>query len=186
LADSTRKLKTARLVDLFAPTLGQEKSESLVASSMRKLGVPAGEELRFDHAVQVLDQLAQTEGIVGVVARFIKARGELDDLDEVDEPTTLLPRPLTPSGGIFSLASSPDGVPGRLSAAELNGFLAPALGEAKGLEAIAAYAVQIGASSDHFTRGQALQMLELMAQAQGALGTVARFAKARFILKYPA
>jgi hypothetical protein len=184
LVNPARRFKTTRLVALFAPTIGQEKSESLVASSMRRLGVPAGEELRFDHAVQVLDQLALTEGIVGVVARFIKARGELDDIDEVEEPTALLPRALTPSG-IPTRGSSPDGLPG-ISSAELNGFLAPALGEAEGLEAIALYATEIGASGDLFTRGQALQMLELMAQATGALGTVARFAKARFILKYPA
>jgi hypothetical protein len=177
-------MKTSALVQLLAPKLGLEKSEGIVSSSIKRLGLPTDGDLSYGELLLVLDDLGRMGGIVGVVARFIKLRGELEVPD--DEVTTLMPSATPPSADLpIVRVSAPDALPGHLSHDDINAFLAPALGDAKGLEAIAVYAAKIGATGEYFTRAQALEILELMAQAEGVLGTVARFAKARFILLFP-
>jgi hypothetical protein len=151
---------------LDASTRAVEKSASLVAASAQKLGVPLGDELSAEQAARILEDLAQMEGLVGVVARFVKTRSNIGES--------------TPASSREPVRAAEDE---RYSRAQLNALLGPALGDAKGLEAIATYAQKIGAGGDTFTRAQALEMLELMAQVEGVLGTVARFAKARLLLK---
>ena len=68
-----RTVERYRLVALLAPTLGQEKAEEVVLGSLRVLGLP---EDRLDQrqALSILEQLAAVPGLVGVTARFAKAR----------------------------------------------------------------------------------------------------------------
>lgn len=61
------------LLPLLAPALGTEKArDAVTASALRQRFDPR--RLSHDEALAVLDDLAHTEGIVGVVARFAKAR----------------------------------------------------------------------------------------------------------------
>lgn len=185
-------MKRGALALLLAPTLGQEKSEEVVRTACARLGFGEPEELRVDQAVAVIDLLGQSEGIVGVVARFVKVRGELEDLVDTPPPSSpptapsLPPGPavlgtMTPGGGVaFARPRAAD-----VKTGDLLAFFAPALGDEKSRETIAIYAARVGATGPDFSYAQALQMLELMAQAEGILGVVARFAKARFILTFP-
>ena len=61
------------LIALLAPTVGTEKSTELVQSAMRSLAIVPSE-LDRDAALRVFDQLARQPGIIGVAARFAKAR----------------------------------------------------------------------------------------------------------------
>ena len=64
------------LVQLLAPTLGEEKSAELIEGAARR----RGENLdRLDRltALAILEELAEVPGIVGVAARFAKARALL-------------------------------------------------------------------------------------------------------------
>lgn len=63
----------ARLKAQLAPALGQEKSEQLVADARKQLGFN-GCELTPEQALAVLDLLSSVPGLVGVTARFVKAR----------------------------------------------------------------------------------------------------------------
>jgi hypothetical protein len=63
----------AKLKAQLAPALGQEKSEQLVADAMKQLGID-GHELTAAEASAILDLLAGTPGLVGVTARFARAR----------------------------------------------------------------------------------------------------------------
>jgi hypothetical protein len=61
------------LVALLAPALGAEKARDATDASCAKLGLDARVLSRAD-ALCVLDDLTSNDGIVGVVARFAKAR----------------------------------------------------------------------------------------------------------------
>ena len=67
------RVSVARLVSQLAPALGQEKSEQLVGDALRALGFGGGE-LSLEQALSTLDQLGTTPGIIGVTARFARAR----------------------------------------------------------------------------------------------------------------
>jgi hypothetical protein len=61
------------LLSLLAPALGAEKARDATEAAAAKLGLDA-RHLSRDEALRLLDLLASTDGIVGVVARFAKAR----------------------------------------------------------------------------------------------------------------
>jgi hypothetical protein len=68
-----RTVERHSLVALLAPTLGQEKAEEVVLGSLRLLGLPE-DSLDQRQALAMLEQLAAVPGLVGVTARFAKAR----------------------------------------------------------------------------------------------------------------
>jgi hypothetical protein len=72
---SSTKLRVAAvdLLPLLAPALGTEKARDAVTTTAHRLRLNP-QSLTRDQALSVLDELACTEGIVGVVARFAKAR----------------------------------------------------------------------------------------------------------------
>jgi hypothetical protein len=171
-----RKMRRSQLVGLLAPTLGLEKTEEVVQAASRKLRIPLGDELTGAQAAAILDELTQWNGIVGVVARFVKTRGELEDLPPPSVPPSSQPSPPP---------QSPSPKDARVRREELVALLSPALGDAKSEEAISAYAPKVGSTGTDFTRAQAAKMLELMSASDGILGVVASFARARFLLKFP-
>jgi hypothetical protein len=67
------KASATELIPLLAPAIGVEKAKEAIDSATTRLGLDANA-LAPEDAVAVLDLLAKSEGIVGVVARFAKAR----------------------------------------------------------------------------------------------------------------
>ncbi|MCC6555428.1 MAG: hypothetical protein IT372_20910 [Polyangiaceae bacterium] len=63
----------AKLKAHLAPALGLEKSEQLVAEAMHHLGLDSAE-LTAEQAMAILDHLAAVPGLIGVTARFARAR----------------------------------------------------------------------------------------------------------------
>jgi hypothetical protein len=66
------------LIPLLAPALGAEKARDAIVSAAEFRGLEASA-LSHASALVVLDEIAKTGGIVGVVARFAKARFLLDN-----------------------------------------------------------------------------------------------------------
>jgi hypothetical protein len=64
------------LVELLAPSLGKEKSVELVDAAAKRFGIAVARLDRAD-ALRILDALTEAQGIVGVAARFAKARALL-------------------------------------------------------------------------------------------------------------
>lgn len=60
------------IVELLAPSLGVEASETLVARFADRVGFPLTGER--DVALRVLDAMAREPGVVGVAARFAKVK----------------------------------------------------------------------------------------------------------------
>jgi hypothetical protein len=67
------KPTAADILPLLSPALGTEKARDATEAAAAKLGLDLGN-LTRDEAILLLDEMAGTEGIVGVVARFAKAR----------------------------------------------------------------------------------------------------------------
>jgi hypothetical protein len=73
LAPSTPQgVHRRQLASLMAPTLGLDKSTEIVNAVADRLQL--GEELALDGALLVLETLAAESGLVGISARFAKAR----------------------------------------------------------------------------------------------------------------
>ena len=62
------------LMPLLAPALGAEKARDAIEAAAARCGVDIATGLSQAGALAVLDEMARIEGIVGVVARFAKAR----------------------------------------------------------------------------------------------------------------
>ena len=60
------------LVDLLAPTIGQEHARRVVEETARLLGLH--ETIDFDEALALLERIAVQPGVVGIAARFAKTR----------------------------------------------------------------------------------------------------------------
>jgi hypothetical protein len=65
---------TVDIVHLLAPALGAEKAREAIEHAASRRGVDVATGLSHAGALAVLDEMAKVEGIVGVVARFAKAR----------------------------------------------------------------------------------------------------------------
>ena len=69
-------LPKTELVELLSPSLGEEKAGELVAATAASLGLNL-DNLDENQALQILEKLAGTPGLVGITARFAKARALL-------------------------------------------------------------------------------------------------------------
>jgi hypothetical protein len=72
-SSAARRLPRSELVALLAHSLGRERSEELITAAARKLRIDAAAFNR-DEALRILAELAATPGVVGVTAKFAKAR----------------------------------------------------------------------------------------------------------------
>ncbi len=63
------------LVRLLGPSLGDDKARDLVRDAAALLGVPVDAcAVEREHALALLERLAERAGLVGTVARFVKVR----------------------------------------------------------------------------------------------------------------
>lgn len=62
------------IMHLIAPALGTEKARDAIEAAAARRGVDVATGLSYNGALAVLDEMTKVEGIVGVVARFAKAR----------------------------------------------------------------------------------------------------------------
>jgi hypothetical protein len=62
------------IMHLIVPALGTEKARDAIEQAAARRGVDLAAGLTYNGALSVLDEMTKIEGIVGVVARFAKAR----------------------------------------------------------------------------------------------------------------
>lgn len=172
----------ADLVALLAPTLGQEKSEEVVAEAARSVGILV-DEFSASRAHALLDQLGRSPGMVGVAARFARTRFEVrpHDGEPVEEPPVSsggTRRESKPSSGRM------EAVPQRIERKQIVGLLAPTLGDEKSEEVVLAAVTRRQLPEETLDQQQALAVLEDLAAQHGLVGVTARFAKARLILLF--
>lgn len=170
--DAERTVARSELTNLLASALGQEKGEEVVVAAARALGL-AGPHFAPDEVRAIFARLSTEEGLIGVVARFVVSRGDVEALVE---------RTSLPSARRASSAKLQAAKPG-VAVVDLLPLLAPALGTEKARDATNAAAVRLGLDARSLTRDDAVAVLDELARAEGIVGVVARFAKARFLLE---
>jgi hypothetical protein len=172
MSDIERTISKDELTKLLAAALGDEKSEEVVVSTARSLGLTppnfSAVEVRTLFAA-----LSKADGLIGVVARFAVSRGDVD---------TLVERALSESSRNLR-SSDPSSSKLRLAAVDLLPLLAPALGTEKARDAVTTSAHRLQLDPQNLSREQALAVLDVLAATDGIVGVVARFAKARFLLE---
>ena len=72
-APRPRRLSRTQLVEMLAESLGAEKASQVVAEATARVGITANEYDR-EQALRLLEAMTMEPGLVGVVARFAKAR----------------------------------------------------------------------------------------------------------------
>jgi hypothetical protein len=172
MSDTNRTVTKDELTKLLAAALGQEKSDEVVVSTARSLGCGplhySANEVRL-----LFDALSKAEGLIGVVARFAVSRGDVDALVE----KALIESTRNPG------KQEPSSPKLRIAAIDLLPLLAPALGTEKARDAVTTTAQRLRFDPKSLSREQALTVLDELAQSDGIVGVVARFAKARFLLE---
>jgi hypothetical protein len=162
-----RPLSRAEITVLLSSALGEEKSEEVIVWAAREAGLSPSTSYSADELRAIFARLAAVEGLVGVVARFAISRGDVEKLAARSRP----------SGE--TRASEP-----RLAVVvDLIPLLAPSIGVEKAREAIDGAAMRLGLDARTLTREHALAVLDVLAKTDGIIGVVARFAKARFLLR---
>ena len=161
------------LVGMLAPTLGTEKSNELVRSVARELGL--GEELDRASVLALVDRLGEGPGLAGLAARFIRARY-----------LRLTSSSIRPAVQAVSRRDDeePPSSRGVMSNHALVDLLAPTLGNEKSTELVEEAARQLGLTMTRLGREDALRILEVLTAAKGIVGVAARFAKSRALLQF--
>ena len=212
MVDPLSDTLTARdLGSLLAPTLGWEKSVSLVVDTARAMGYRADWLSRAD-GIAILTQLGREKNIVGVAARFACARFEAPTgASAAPSSRSAAGRdaPEAPAGDAISsgveprsnvadtAAAAPESAPAQASGPAavprsgvllplrtLAEFLAQTIGLEKAEATLVETAQRMGLPVDRLDRDQAARLLEDLSQREGLVGISARFAKARMLLKF--
>jgi hypothetical protein len=189
-----RAISKEDIAVLLASALGQDKSDEVVTSTARSLGITRTA-FTADDIRAIFEKLVKAEGLVGVVARFAVSRRDVDRLvaqaSQVSQAPSAMARPeLRASGHAGPVGSASSGTSGnslspsaRAATVDIVPLIAPALGIEKARDAIEAAAARRGVDiATGLSHAGALAVLDEMTKVDGIVGVVARFAKARFLL----
>jgi hypothetical protein len=98
------RLLKGDLVRMLSETLGQEKAEEAISTAATRLGLAGAPDFDRAQTLAIFEHLAATPGIVGIVARFAKARSILAFRPPDEGPSS---RPSNPDGPPSSVRSEP-------------------------------------------------------------------------------
>ncbi len=153
------------IIGQLASSLGPEVAREVVERHARALGL-----LNLstrEEAARVLGAIDAGGGTAGLAARLLITRIERSAVSS------------SSSSGLFS---APPASAKRVKVSALADAMARSLGDAKANEVVAKACGALGYTADSLTEEQAARVLESLVKLGGVIGTVARFAKVRFLL----
>jgi hypothetical protein len=155
------------IVGLLATSLGDETARAVVRRAAKAAGVENPS--TRDEAMRVLVQIESEGSTAGLAARLARSR---------------LERGLRFGGSGFSgtFSSSVPAPPKSILLSDLAATLARSLGDAKAEDAVQKGAAALGFAGSSVSVEQAVKLLESLVAQGGVVGTVARFAKVKFLL----
>jgi hypothetical protein len=158
---SYRTISKRDLVELLSDSLGDDKSDEIVDTAIRRLDISEPPFSPPDVRA-IFDELSGREGLVGVVARSAVSRGEVERI----------------TGGKWSSARMRIAKP-HDPCLELEALLSPALGPEKARSSIEGVARRCNLDEESFSREDALFVLDELSKEEGIVGVVAKFARPR-------
>lgn len=155
------------IVDLLATSLGDEAARQVVRRAATAAGIENPS--TRDEAMRVLVQIEAEGSTAGLAARLARSR---------------LERGLRFGGSGFSgtFSSSVPAPTRSVRLSDLSATLGRSLGDAKAEEAVQKGAAALGLAGPSVSVDQAVKLLESLVAQGGVVGTVARFAKVKFLL----
>ncbi len=176
MSGSGDPLSSRSIAALLARTLGQEKSEEVVGTALRRLGLRPGPLTPLEGRA-VLDNLGAEPGIVGVTARFARSRS---GIESDPPPASMVSSALRPAAAPPTNAPPP---PATRLVNDIVSLFAATMGHEKGEETVLAAVKRLGLPRDRLDKPQCTQLFEDLGRQPGLVGVTARFARARLSLQ---
>ncbi len=151
------------LIASLAASVGEDAARSAVSAERTRLGL--GETMPIEDAARLLQAIEARGGAAGLAARLVRVR-----LDRTSSAGT----------GISRMAAV---VLPTYLVSQIVDMFASALGQEKSHEIVRQHLQQHGITSDVLTFEQVSHMLDVLSRHSGVVSTVARFAKAKLLLK---
>jgi hypothetical protein len=163
------------VIAVLRDALGDEAARELVAREAREAGLRSvGAEADRVALLTRIERLGGTAGLAAKLAlsrlrRGVSTSGVAPAVvpPAVAAAPSAAPTAPAPSHSVFAVVS----------------MLARSLGDEKARDVVAAAMAELKLSGDRLSDAEAMLVLERLASRAGVVGTVARFAKARFLLK---
>jgi hypothetical protein len=174
-------LTSSSIVELLAAALGREQSEDLVSKAAARLGLTSSK-LQLEEALSIVDALSEEPGIVGVSARFARARLVHRNLTHETRKSS--------NRSLRRVSGSPNGGGGRAERAaqapawsmtDVVFLLTASLGKERAAEVAEEAARQLQLRPPFDETGVS-RLLDHLAERGDVVGVVARFAKSRLVL----
>ena len=186
MAKAARTFRIGSIVGLLSPALGREQSQELVTKAASRLDITA-DELELEQALRVIDALGEEKGIVGVSARFARAR--LVHRDATQRSGMSSRPPVRPSTAMDLRAVVAEAPPASLAPApsktwsvhDVVRLLAASLGKERAEEVVGA-AISRLSFVPPLQQAQVTAVLEYLSRQSDVVGVVARFAGSRLAL----
>ncbi|MFO0552527.1 MAG: hypothetical protein U0271_29325 [Polyangiaceae bacterium] len=164
------------IVEMLTPSLGAARARELCEQAAKDEGITGP--VTPAHTVAILKRLEKSRDTAGLAARLALARldrqshASVADLPAASEPLS--------TAAPASQAARPKQ---SVQQAEIVAILARSLGDAKAAESVAKCLAALGIQRSELTPEEAGRVFDNLMTEGGVVATVARFAKARFLLR---
>jgi hypothetical protein len=75
------KIHSSKIAELLSKSIGQEKANEVVLQASKDLNIK-GDSLEKEEALQILEKIGESPGLVGIVARLAKVRVRLEGIPQ--------------------------------------------------------------------------------------------------------
>lgn len=187
MAKAVRNVSIGSIVGLLSPALSREQSQELVTRAAAGLNITANQ-LELEQALRVIDVLGEAEGLVGVSARFARAR--LVHRDAIQRPSVSSRPPVQHSKAMILRPLAEESPPASLEPARSKAWstpdvarlLATSLGRERAEELVEAALAALGFAAP-LQQAHVSAVLEHLSKQDDVVGVVARFAGSRLALR---
>jgi hypothetical protein len=182
---SNDRVPIEHAISLLAPALGWEKSTEIIESIAKQLALTS-DRLTPVGVIRIFEALGEGTDLVGAAARLARVRFEQSFARVATDPP---PKPHQVGSSLKAEkeeeppASSVRVVQKPLPVSELVALLTPALGAEKSESVVGEATAARGLQGDTLTPDDAVAVIDHLAKEDGLISVVARFAKARLLLR---
>lgn len=166
----------ASIIDVLKSSLGDQAASAIVTREAQAAGLTA---VRTDkEALELLTRIERLGGAAGLAARL--AIGRISR----GVPVWGLSNSTSSTSGSSSIARPRSDRPTAFTPAHIASLLSRAIGDEKAADAVQKAMTELRLSGPVLSKDDAVRLLDNLVTKGGGVGTVARFAKVRFMLDH--